>query len=260
MLMKSSKSELINYWKQFSAENSKPVKEIDFNLVDRVARFFSPSIYYYYIFNFTTLRMEFVSDSYQSMTGLDRANFSLNRWLESIHPDEIDFVHQCEQVAGKFLFEFIPLDQIPRYKVSYTYKMRGPDDTYFQSLHQAIALSMTDNDTIGHVLGIETKIDQISKYPSKRISFLDLEGQENYLNIDVAHPTFDKINELPYGFTPQEMKIIELISLGHSSTEIAKMLFVSDHTIRTHRANILSKSPARNMTSLVADLFRQGYL
>lgn len=258
--MKSSRKEIISYWKQFSNKDDKLSRPIDFSLIDRVARFFSPSRFYYYIFNFAELKMEFVSDRYQSMTGLDPASFSMEQWLEPIHPDEMEFVHKCEKVTGTFLFEFLPIDQILRYKVSYTYRMRGADGRYFQSLHQATALSLTENNAIGHVLGIETDIGHLTDRPKKNISFVDLKFQKHYLNIDVDHPDFANTAKLPNGFTQQEIKVIELISHGRSSGEIADVLGISDHTVRKHRENILAKSPLNNMTALIADLLRKGQL
>lgn len=258
--MKSSKAELISFWKQFSDRSNKPVKPIDFSLIDRVSRFFSPASFYYYIINFAELKVEFVSDNYQLMTGLDPNTFSLEQWLEPIHASEIDFVHKCEKVAGKFLFDFLSTDQILQYKVSYTYKMRGIDNQYFQSLHQATAISLTENNFIGCVLGVETNIEHLINRPKKKISFIDLKSQKHYLNIDVDNPDFINSVKFPYGFTQQEMNIIELISHGNSSNEIADLLSISNHTVRKHRENALAKTPSNNMTSLIADLLRQGYL
>ncbi|MEO1255439.1 MAG: helix-turn-helix transcriptional regulator, partial [Bacteroidota bacterium] len=160
----------------------------------------------------------------------------------------------------KFFFNHLTISDALQYKVSYSYKMRGKNGNYFQSLHQTTALSLTENNSIGHVLGIETNIEHLFNRPKKSISFIDLKTQNHYLNIDVDDPDFKDNIKFPHGYTQQEIKIIELISYGHSSEEIAEILSLSNHTVKTHRANILSKSPSKKMTSVIADLFRQGYL
>lgn len=52
-------------------------------------------------------------------------------------------------------------------------------------------------------------------------------------------------------FTKRELDIIKLISNGHSTKSIASVLFLSEHTIETHRKNILKKSGLKNMISVI---------
>jgi DNA-binding NarL/FixJ family response regulator len=43
------------------------------------------------------------------------------------------------------------------------------------------------------------------------------------------------------GLSQREIEILELIAQGMNSPEIAEKLFLSVHTIRTHRKNIIKK-------------------
>lgn len=49
----------------------------------------------------------------------------------------------------------------------------------------------------------------------------------------------------------RELQVLELISLGHSSREIAQNLYLSIETIKTHRAKIMKKFNARNVAHIV---------
>jgi DNA-binding NarL/FixJ family response regulator len=49
----------------------------------------------------------------------------------------------------------------------------------------------------------------------------------------------------------RELEIIRLISEGYSTKEIAEMLFLSTHTVTTHRKNILTKLNVNNTAGLV---------
>lgn len=49
----------------------------------------------------------------------------------------------------------------------------------------------------------------------------------------------------------RELEIIRLISEGYSTKEIAEMLFLSTHTVTTHRKNILAKLNVNNTAGLV---------
>lgn len=50
----------------------------------------------------------------------------------------------------------------------------------------------------------------------------------------------------------RELEIIELVRNGHTNQEIADILFLSIHTIMTHRKNILHKLGVRNTAEMLA--------
>ena len=56
------------------------------------------------------------------------------------------------------------------------------------------------------------------------------------------------------------MEIIKLIAAGMSSEQIAKKLFVSAHTVNTHRSNILEKSGKGHISELIYEMQNRGEL
>ncbi len=52
-------------------------------------------------------------------------------------------------------------------------------------------------------------------------------------------------------FSTREIEVLKLICRGLSTTEIAEKLFLSKHTIDTHRANLIAKTESRNTADLV---------
>jgi DNA-binding CsgD family transcriptional regulator len=59
------------------------------------------------------------------------------------------------------------------------------------------------------------------------------------------------MKELHFKISSREYQILELISLGHSTKEIALELSVSAETIKTHRYNLLKKLDAKNVAHLI---------
>lgn len=55
----------------------------------------------------------------------------------------------------------------------------------------------------------------------------------------------------PPPLTRREVEVLRLLALGKTSERIAQELFLSHHTVETHRKNILSKLGAKNMTEAV---------
>jgi DNA-binding NarL/FixJ family response regulator len=50
--------------------------------------------------------------------------------------------------------------------------------------------------------------------------------------------------------TPRERNIVRMVSLGHTNRKIAEKLFLSTHTVITHRKNINSKLGIRSVSGL----------
>lgn len=63
---------------------------------------------------------------------------------------------------------------------------------------------------------------------------------------------------LPDGLTDREAEVLALIAAGHSNGEIARQLFVSEATVKTHVNRILAKTGARDRTQAAAYAYRHG--
>lgn len=59
--------------------------------------------------------------------------------------------------------------------------------------------------------------------------------------------------------TNREKEILNLISNGMTSQEIAKTLFISPRTVETHRANLLQKLDIKNTAGLVRFAIENGF-
>ena len=55
----------------------------------------------------------------------------------------------------------------------------------------------------------------------------------------------------PIKLSNRELEIIELIAEGYTNTQIADKLFLSAHTINTHRKNVMSKLGVNNTAAIV---------
>ena len=60
------------------------------------------------------------------------------------------------------------------------------------------------------------------------------------------------------GLTKREIEVIGLILEELTSEEIADRLFVSTHTVESHRKNIASKLAVKNVVGIVKYAFESG--
>lgn len=53
------------------------------------------------------------------------------------------------------------------------------------------------------------------------------------------------------GLTDREIEVLDLIYKQHNAAEIAKMLYISERTVETHRQNMLRKTNSKNVAGLI---------
>lgn len=72
------------------------------------------------------------------------------------------------------------------------------------------------------------------------------------LEADAANPVSPGRESDPFAaLSPREKEIMQLIAEGHTSLEIAKILFISDKTVEKHRIRLMKKLNVRNVAGLV---------
>lgn len=64
--------------------------------------------------------------------------------------------------------------------------------------------------------------------------------------------------EMVVELTPRELDVLKLIAQEMTSNEIAEKLFISHHTVETHRKNLISKLNVRGSAGLVKYAILQG--
>lgn len=77
-------------------------------------------------------------------------------------------------------------------------------------------------------------------------------------SIDVQGLEVEKFTCDPVSLTEREQEILTLIAEGHTNSSIAERLFVSSHTVGTHRKNMMAKLGVNNTAALVMYAVRSG--
>lgn len=181
-----------------------------------------------------------VGCSYMNNWGLERLGTSLyeiNALGEAYYekyfaPEEIVTILQGmgNLVAGDF-------DQ--QYNFFQRVMLHGDTDyTWFYTVCKLVKLGDADGAANKLVL-LSSPVVGMSNLISRVTKTLD---QDAYIR---QH--YRKFSEL----TPREKEIIALLANGRSSAEIADMLFISLHTVSTHRRNIIRKIECHTFAELL---------
>lgn len=112
----------------------------------------------------------------------------------------------------------------------------------------------------------------ISGYILKRAGKTELEkairtvakGEKYISNVvlnELVNPSDDEDSKvLPSQLTAREIEVVKLIAQEFSSSEIARLLFLSPGTVETHRHNIIKKLQVKNVVGITKFAIRNGLI
>src|SRR5699024_1748979 len=164
------------------SKKSNPIAELKTN--ELISSFFCPALFYVYIIDFPSRKFDFVSHHVSNILGLPPEEYMLETLLERVHPHDIDFVSNCEKLVAEFIVS-LKRNQFTRYKINYCFRLKVKDGSYRLFLHQALALNTHKSGALDKVLGIHSDIHHITKENNYKISFIGLNDEPSFLEMDV---------------------------------------------------------------------------
>lgn len=167
-----------------------------------------------------------------------------------IHPFEVVRKGLWAILRETFHHEFILLPGVEALK----------DYSGLQQLHLLVFLSeslrTSENEKfIHHLLGAENKVQYLTINHSAENLTTDAISIEQAATIitdtvkcqlDKLKPQNNQLSEL----SDREKDVLQLVALGHSNKEIAEKLFISIHTVISHRKNITEKLGIKSISGL----------
>ncbi len=158
----------------------------------------------------------------------------------------------------KYLYDQ-PAEKRPYIKVNRTLEMKCKDGRILFVLAQSIPVLFNENMEPIYILNIYSDISDMQFNRQYAHYIID--------NSDIDHPKkislFDKKDYTDctvLTISKGELRVLELIAEGMDSRLIADKLFISEHTVRTHRKNILKKLSCNNMNEVVKKALVEGWI
>ncbi|MFI1773213.1 LuxR C-terminal-related transcriptional regulator [Thalassobellus citreus] len=238
----------------------KPIEKKDvIDIIDQIALLFSAGTFYYFIMNFETRHIDYASEGTKTVLGIEPNDYSLEKFLKILHPKDLEKIHQKEATTFDFKLNRIPKEDITKYKTVYLMRLKDTSGNYKTILHQAKALTVSDDGKLFQVLSIHTDITHLNPKIDHKISLISNE-RPSFYSIETANNLKLIENNFKTIFTKREKQILEEIAKGNTFSEIAKTFHVSPHTINTHKKNILRKSHCKNTAELITTCIREGII
>lgn len=228
--------------------------QLQIEMHKRMLSIFHAGDYYYLLFNIYRGEIEHTSTEITNVLGYTPEEMTIHLFMELIHPEDKPYFLCFESKAVAF-FNLIQKDKVKNYKIQYDLRLKTKTNKYIRLLIQYLPLDY-DECNFYRSFHIHTDITHIKPEGIPRFSIIGLDGEPSYYNIQEA-----QISSKSYHlFTRREREILKLIVEGKNSKYIAEELYISLHTVNTHRKNILNKAGAKTPLELVRMVISEAWL
>lgn len=253
------KHPLIEVWNSYPGVRKDSKKTLERPPIERIiGEMFAIGQFYHYVLNLTNSTLSHHHENILKIHGLKEYPQNLKEVLDLTHPDDIPFVMKAEQTVIEKMME-IGLDYQLFTKNSYCFRMKTANGDYELFHHQAIPTLENENGHIVQAINIHTNINHITKENPYTVLVSGISPRTDFHQIKIDRQTLTP-DSTCINLTKREKEVLSFIAKGYSGVEISKMLILSEHTVRTHRKNILAKTNSRNGTELVKKAFEWGLI
>ncbi len=204
------------------------------------------------VFDMIRMKTEFVSQGSIQMLGIEPEDLTSYHFKEATHPDDLKR-HELALVKMFKIAHELFVAKEGEMLLSSNFRLRNFTGNYSNQLIQCyLFYCQTPYNTV-YLINVNTDISWCKKIKH---------GFHFYVGNDLSYFKYPDEELLMMGnvFSDREFEIIRMIQEGLDSEQIAEKLFLSKHTVNTHRKNILNKTGKAHISELIYDLHEKGLL
>ena len=170
---------------------------------------------------------------------------------DRVHPEDSPLLFRNATEALRYLYS--GKKDMKDFKMICEYRVKNISNQYIRVVEQ---FSLLETDTAGNpwltLCVIDLSPDQ-TPFKSVKCNFVNLRDNTFFSVYDLCSTRKEEL-------TPREKEVLRLIKDGLLSKEISERLFISVHTVNTHRQRILEKLDADNSMEAVKYAMSLGLL
>ncbi|MDX9906828.1 MAG: LuxR C-terminal-related transcriptional regulator [Bacteroidales bacterium] len=187
----------------------------------------------------------------ERLLGYSDDEFNINLIAGYVHPDDSERYVYLTKLTNEWGRAINP--EPFSVEVQIDYRVRKKDGSYIKVIRQSTNFENCVDKSIKSAINILTDITQIKTDNSVNLSVF---------NVKTGKVLLEEKDTLPmtFRFSKREMEILRLLKIGMRSSEIAGRLFISRHTVDTHRRKMLEKTGCKNIMELVHHASRLGII
>ena len=228
------------------------LKELD-QIIPHSATFFC-------VTNTSDQSFEYVSKNFGPATNLqvdNMINGGMEYWWGRMHQSEIQVWLKSLQDLMEFTMNNIALEDRRRMTYTWNYRIQSGDGDYKNIIQHTTPMFFDEQGK--PIIGLA----HYSVLEAHEI--VPIQASAKILNINNEYETLYYQNYggqklLSNNVSKRERDVLGLLIRGYANPEIAAKLNISEHTVKTHRKNALTRTGSKNMPQLVAICIRKGIL
>ena len=207
---------------------------------------------FFYVGDILQMHIIFSSTRCFQMLGIAPEELTPYHFFEATHPDDM-FRHTLGRAQlFKIAHELFRAEK-GEALLSTNIRLRNPQGKYSDTLLQLYFYYSTIPYKSVFVIKVHTNIDW---FTGRKHGFHYYVGN----NMSYFRYPDEKLLMTGIPYSDREFEIIKLIETGLGSDQIAKKLFLSVHTVNTHRRNIIEKANKQSISDVIYDLMERGVL
>lgn len=193
-----------------------------------------------YIINYRSKEITFQKGVFE-LLGYSPDEFNFERALDNFHSNDREIVIRL--IKGTLMYA---TENNVSHDVAFcvTFRIKHKDGRYIKVLRQSNVFDLDANGAIISNISMLTNISYIQTTDRVEWKFsapgLDQKKFAEYIR--ASHINF---------FSDREMEILQLLKQGYTSEQISNKLFISKHTVDTHRRKMLQKTNCENTVELL---------
>lgn len=242
-------------WKEIGQYKEAGELHVEIEIYKKMLNIFQVGDYCYFIFCPPEMHMDYTNSTITRLLGYTPEEFTLELFLENIHPDDVQNYLNFEATITEF-WKNLPTDKVMKYKTRYDFRMRCKNNEYKRLLQQVIPIQSDEDGAVLRTFVVFTDISHLKQNNKMVLSLIGLEGEPSYIDIEPIRSL------TPYKdiLTRREREIFQLLARNYTSADIAGMLSISISTVSTHRKNILKKTNTRSILQLIQLGLEKGWI
>ena len=201
------------------------------------------SFSYFFMLNFTNMQYAFVSKSVETVLGhtpKDYLEGGLDFAFSVVHPADKPTLKELHSKLFDYYYA-TPIEERKDLKFTFNLRIRRPDDSYIQAMQQTIFAEISETGEPLLDFSTITDITPFKKDNRLSLAVYKLNSSRKY-DLIYEQDFFGKDITL----TKRQLEIMDLISRGLTTKEIADKLFISADTVKNHRKKILKVTGGKN--------------
>lgn len=216
--------------------------------------------YCYSVTDSTTMRFIKVGGACEQLTGYTEEDIIGKSYSFMLKVHRLKDIIRAAR-GGSMYFKYLYMQtkqKRPFIKVNRTLDLKCKDGTLKHVLVQSIPILFNKEMEVIYFLNIISDISELKTNREYTHYILD-SSDEKKINKILLHSN-PSMDHQRMEISKSELKVLRLMSNGLSSKQIADKLFLSEHTVKNHRKNMLAKSECESSSELVKRAVMEGWI